>query len=130
MKGLDTSILIRYLTQDDPVQSPRANEIIDRDLSPEAPGFVSLVAIAEVAWVLHSRYKATRQELVTAIERILSSDSFQVRNEQQVYEAMIALKTGEGTFADALICALGTWAGCSSTLTFDGGSQLPHFEVV
>jgi predicted nucleic-acid-binding protein len=38
MKGLDTSILIRYLTQDDPVQSPRANEIIDRDLSPEARG--------------------------------------------------------------------------------------------
>jgi predicted nucleic-acid-binding protein len=130
MKGLDTSILIRYLTQDDPVQSPRANEIIDRDLSPEAPGFVSLVAIAEVAWVLRSRYKATRQEIVTAIERILSSDSFQVQNEQQVYEAMIALRTGEGTFADALICALGAWAGCSSTLTFDGSSQLPHFEVV
>ena len=130
MKGLDTSILIRYLTQDDPVQSPRANEIIDRDLSPEAPGFVSLVAIAEVTWVLRSRYKATRQEIVTAIERILSSDSFQVQNEQQVYEAMIALRTGEGTFADALICALGAWAGCSSTLTFDGSSQLPHFEVV
>ena len=130
MKGLDTSILIRYLTQDDPVQSPRANEIIDRDLSPEAPGFVSLVAIAEVTWVLRSRYKATRQEIITAIERILSSDSFQVQNEQQVYEAMIALRTGEGTFADALICALGAWAGCSSTLTFDGSSQLPHFEVV
>jgi predicted nucleic-acid-binding protein len=130
MKGLDTSILIRYLTQDDPVQSPRANEIIDRDLSQEVPGFVSLVAIAEVARVLRSRYKATRQEIVTAIERILSSDSFQVQNEQQVYEAMIALRTGEGTFADALICALGAWAGCSSTLTFDGSSQLPHFEVV
>jgi predicted nucleic-acid-binding protein len=130
MKGLDTSILIRYLTQDDPLQSPRANEIIDRDLSPEAPGFVSLVAIAEVTWVLRSRYKATRQEIITAIERILSSDSFQVQNEQQVYEAMIALRTGEGTFADALICALGAWAGCSSTLTFDGSSQLPHFEVV
>jgi predicted nucleic-acid-binding protein len=130
MKGLDISILIRYLTQDDPVQSLRANEIIDRDLSPEAPGFVSLLAIAEVASVLRSRYKATRQEIVTAIERILSSDSFQVQNEQQVCEAMIALRTGEGTFADALICALGAWAGCSSTLTFDGSSQLPHFEVV
>ena len=130
MKGLDTSILISYLSQDDPVQSPRANEIINRDLSPEAPGFVSRAAIAEVAWVLRSRYKATRQEIVTAIERIQSSDSFQVQNEQQVYETMIALRTGEGTFADALVCALGAWAGCSSTLTFDGSSQLPHFEVV
>jgi len=130
MKGLDTSILVRYLTQDDPVQSLRAGEIIEQTLSAEEPGFVSLVTIAEVAWVLRLRYKATRQEMVTAVERILASDSLRVQNEQQVYEAMIALKTGEETFADALICALGTWAGCSSTLTFDGGSQLAGFEVV
>jgi predicted nucleic-acid-binding protein len=130
MKGLDTSILIRYLTQDDPVQSLRANEIIDQKLSSDAPGFVCLVTIAEVAWVLRSRYKATSQEIATAIERILSSDRFKVQNEQQVYEAMLALKAGKATFADALIGALGTWTGCSSTLTFDGGSRLAHFEVV
>jgi len=129
VKGLDTSILIRYLTQDDPIQSLRANEIVDK-LSSNAPGFVSLVTIAEVAWVLRSRYKATSQEIATAIERILSSDRLEVQNEQQVYEAMLALKAGNGTFADALICALGIWAGCSSTLTFDGSSRLDHFEVV
>ena len=130
MKGLDTSILIRYLTQDDPVQSKRANEIIDHELSKEAPGFVSLVTIAETAWVLRSRYKATTEEIATAVERILASDVLKVQNEQQVYEAMVALKAGEGTFADALICALGTGAGCSSTLTFDSGSRLRQFEVV
>ena len=130
MKGLDTSILIRYMTQDDPIQSLRANQIVDRNLSSQAPGFVSLVTIAEVAWVLRSRYKATGQEIATAVERILSCDSLEVQNEQQVYEAMLALKAGEGTFADALICTLGTWAGCSSTLTFDSSSRLPHFEVV
>ena len=129
MKGLDTSILIRYLTQDDPIQSLRANEIVDRKLSSAAPGFISLVTIAEVAWVLRSRYKATGQEIATAIERILSTDRLKVQNEQQVYEAMLALKAGKGTFADALICALGTWADCSSTLTFDGSSRLAHFEV-
>lgn len=129
MKGLDTSILILYLTQDDPIQSSRANHIVDRTLSSEEPGFVSLVTIAEVAWVLHSRYKATRQEISLAIERILASDSLRVQNEQQVYEAMLALKAGEGTFADALICALGAWAGCSSTLTFDESSRLAGFEV-
>jgi predicted nucleic-acid-binding protein len=130
MKGLDTSILIRYLTQDDPIQSLRANEIVDRKLSSDAPGFVSLVTIAEVAWVLSSRYEATGQEIATAIERILSSDRLEVQNEQQVYEAMVALKGGKGRFADALICALGIWAGCSSTLTFDGSSRLAQFEVV
>ncbi len=130
MKGLDTSILIRYLAQDDPVQSVRANEIIDREVTSENPGFVSLVTIAEVAWVLRSRFKATRQEIALAIERILSSESLKLQNEQQVYEAMLAIRAGEGTFADALICALGAWAGCTSTLTFDSSSRLGHFEIV
>ena len=130
MKGLDTSILIRYLTQDDAVQSPRANEIIEQKMSAENPGFISLVTVAEVAWVLRSRYKATRDEIGTALERLLRSDSLRIQNEQQVYEAMLALNAGEGSFADALICALGSWAGASSTLTFDRSSRLAGFEVI
>jgi predicted nucleic-acid-binding protein len=130
MKGVDTSILIRYLTQDDPVQAPIANEIIDRKLTAESPGYVSLVTIAEVAWVLRSKFKATRQEIATAIERILSIDNLQLQNEQQVYEAMIAVKADGGTLADALICALAVGAGCASTLTFDRQSNLAFFEIV
>jgi predicted nucleic-acid-binding protein len=129
MKGLDTSILMRYLVQDDPVQSPRANKIVEK-LTEEAPGFVSVVVIAEVAWVLRSQYKAKPLEVADAIERILSIDSLRVQNEQQVYQAVVAVKAGEGTLADALICALGSSAGCSTTLTFDGRSRLRHFEVV
>jgi predicted nucleic-acid-binding protein len=130
VKCVDTSILIRYLIQDDPAQSPLANEIIDRELTAEYPGFVSLATIAEVAWVLRSKFKATPQEIPTAIERILSIDNLQLQNEQQVFEAMIAVKADEGTFTDALICALAAWAGCTSTLTFDRKSNLTFFEVV
>jgi predicted nucleic-acid-binding protein len=129
MKGLDTSILIRYLVQDDPVQSPRANKIVEK-LTDQAPGFVSVVVIAEVAWVLRSRFKAKPLEIADAIERILSIDSLKVQSEQQVYEAVVGVKAGEGTLADALICALGSSASCYRTLTFDDRSHLPHFEVV
>jgi predicted nucleic-acid-binding protein len=128
MTGVDTSILIRYLTQDDPARSPRASKIIET-LTEEAPGFVSLVVIAEVAWVLRARYKATRLEIADAIDRILSIDSLKVQNDQQVYQAVVAVKEGEGTLADALICAIGSSAGCSRTLTFDSRSHIPHFEL-
>ena len=128
MRGLDTSILIRYLVQDDPAQSLRANKIIDK-LTEQAPGFVSVVVVAEVAWVLRSRYKAKPLEIADAIERILSIDSLRVQNEQQVYQAVVAVRAGEGTLADALICALGSSAGCTKTLTFDERSRLPDFEV-
>lgn len=129
MKGLDTSILIRYLVQDDPSQFLRASKIIEK-LTEQAPGFVSVVVIAEVAWVLRSRYKAKPLEIADAIERILSIDTLIVQNEQQVYQAVVAVKAGEGTLADALICALGSSAGCLSTLTFDDRPHLPQFEVV
>jgi predicted nucleic-acid-binding protein len=69
-------------------------------------------------------------EIATAIERILQTDVFLVENEQEVFAAMIALKDGSGSFADALIAALGTKAGCACTLTFDRKAlRLPGFEL-
>jgi predicted nucleic-acid-binding protein len=42
MIGLDTNILVRYLTQDDPIQSPKAREIIERRLTEENPAALLL----------------------------------------------------------------------------------------
>ena len=119
MIGLDTNVLLRYLVQDDPVQSPRATEIIIRRLSEEEPGFVSLVTILEVVWVLKSLYKRSRQEVANDIEMLLGADTLEVQNEQEVYNAVVAFRNGIGTFEDALIGSLGIWRGCSVTLTFD-----------
>ena len=119
MIGLDMNVLLRYLAQDDPAQSPRATEIITRRLSEEEPGFVSLVTVLEVAWVLRSLYKRSRQEIASDIEMILAADTLEVQNEQQVYHAVVALRNGTGTFEDALIGSLGIWRGCSVTFTFD-----------
>jgi predicted nucleic-acid-binding protein len=57
--------------------------------------------------------------MAAAIERILQIATLSVQNEREVYTAMVVLKSGAASFDDALIGALGRWAGCSSTLTFD-----------
>ena len=119
MIGLDTNVLLRYLAQDDPVQSPRATQIITNRLTEEEPGFVSLVTILEVVWVLKSLYKRSRQEIANDIEMILAADTLEIQNEQQVYHAVVALRNGTRAFEDALIGSLGIWRGCSETLTFD-----------
>jgi predicted nucleic-acid-binding protein len=130
MIGLDTNIIVRYLTQDDPVQSRRAEEIIEHTLSEDNPGFISLVTIAETAWVLERTYHQSNREIVRSIEMMLQADSLLIQNEQEVFTAMVALKIGAGTFADALIAALGQWAGCASTLTFDKrASRIRGFEL-
>jgi predicted nucleic-acid-binding protein len=130
MIGLDTNILVRYLTQDDPVQSLKATEVIERRLTEENPGFVSIVAMVEIVWVLDRAYSFTAHEIAAAVERMLQTDVLVIENEQEVFTAMIALKNGEGMFADAVIAALGARANCSRTLTFDQKAlRLPGFEL-
>lgn len=130
MIGLDTNILVRYFAQDDPVQSPQATELIER-LTEGDPGFVSVVAMVETAWVLDRAYGLANDEIAAAIERTLQADVLVVESEQKVFTAMIALREGHGLFADALIGALGASAGCTRTLTFDQrASRLPGFELV
>ncbi len=114
MIGLDTNILVRYLTQDDPIQSAKAREIVERRLTEEKPGFVSIVAMVETVWVLQRAYGLRPHEIVGAVERMLQTDVLVVENEQEVFTAMIALKEGQGSFADAVIAALGARVGCSS----------------
>lgn len=50
MIGLDTNVLVRYLAQDDPTQSPRATEIIEQEISKEKPGYISSVVLVETVW--------------------------------------------------------------------------------
>ncbi|PYT58462.1 MAG: VapC toxin family PIN domain ribonuclease [Acidobacteria bacterium] len=119
MIGLDTNVLVRYLTQDDPIQSLKATEIIERRLTEKNPGFVSIVAIVQTVWVLDRAYNLAAHEIAAAVEGMLQADVLVVENEQEVFTAMIALKEGQGSFADAIIAALGAKAGCSCTLTFD-----------
>lgn len=130
MIGLDTNILVRYLTQDDPVQSPQASEIIERRLTEEDPGFISIVAMVEIVWVLDRAYRFKAREIASVIERMLQADVLVVQNEQEVFTAMIALKEGQGSFADAVISALATKANCSCTLTFDHRAlRIPGFAL-
>ena len=130
MIGLDTNVLLRYLAQDDPVQSRRATEIIERRITDQNPGFISVVAMTETVWVLDRAYGLSDEEIVAAIERMLQVDALVVESEQEVFAAMTALEEGLGSFADTLIGALGAKAGCSATLTFDRKAlRLPDFEL-
>ena len=128
MIGLDTNILVRFLTQDDPLQSPKATEIMEQRLTEETPGFVSIVAMVETVWVLDRAYGLPAHKIAAAVERMLQTDVLVIENEQEVFTAMI--KEGQGSFADSVIAALGVRAGCSCTLTFDHkAARLHGFEL-
>lgn len=131
MIGIDTNVLVRYLAQDDPAQSPRATRLFEQELTPAEPGFVSLVALVETVWVLDRSYGLTSLEIAAVVERMLQADSLVLQNEQEVYTAMVALRSGNSSFADALIGALGAWSGCSFSVTFDRrATRLKEFRLL
>ena len=131
MIGLDTNILVRYFTQDDPVQSYKATVLIEQRLTEQSPGFVSIVTLAETVWVLERFYRLKKQEIAIVIERILGADALLVEHEAEVATALTAVWEGRGSFADALVGAINNQAGCSRTLTFDQKAlRLPGFELL
>jgi predicted nucleic-acid-binding protein len=131
MIGLDTNILVRYLTQDDPVQSRQATEILEQRLSEANPGFISVVAMVELVWVLDRAYRMAARQIAAAVERMLQTEVLVIEREQEVFAAMVAIRQGHGSFADALIAELGLQAGCSHTLTFDTkAARLPGFRLL
>jgi predicted nucleic-acid-binding protein len=130
MIGLDSNILVRYLTQDDPVQAAQAARLVEDRLTEDDPGFISIVAMAETVWVLDRHYRFGSGQIAAAIERMLQADTLIVEDEQEVFEAMIALRERRGEFADALIGSLSVKAGCSRVVTFDRDAlRLLGFEL-
>jgi len=128
--GLDTNVLIRYLTQDDPVQSPRARQIIEEWLTEERPGFISLVTIAETVWVLGRSYAMSPVAIAAIVRDLLLSATLRLQNEREVFTALSLFESGAASFSDALIGALNAWAGCSVTFTFDReAARIPGFEL-
>lgn len=121
MIGLDTNVLVRYIMQDDAKQSPLATRLIE-SLSPAVPGFVGLVSVVELAWVLSGAYRLERSQLVEAFEALLRTKEIVVERAETVWKALRRFQSANADFADCLIERSAASAGCERTVTFDRGA--------
>ena len=119
MIGLDTNILVRLLVTDDPVQTAQARRFVDRRCTPESPGFINCVVLAEFIWVLSRVYHYRRAEIADAIESLLGGRDRVFENHDDVQAALIEYKSGGIDFTDALIAYVNRSRGCEATATFD-----------
>jgi predicted nucleic-acid-binding protein len=115
--GLDTNVLVRYVTQDDPEQSRHATALIE-SFDEGTPGFVSVVVLVELHWVLRRAYKVSRGDIAMVIRKLLDARELIVAEADAARRALTRL-TDDIDFSDALIGELGALAGCSYTATFD-----------
>ena len=116
MTGLDTNILIRYLTKDDEAQFQKAVEIIREN----QPCFIANIVLCELVWVLRGQlYKFSKDEIINTLEAMLNSSVFEFENPSAVYQAIERTKQGRADFSDYLIGAIARQKGCTETITFD-----------
>ena len=118
MIGLDTNVLVRYVMQDDAKQAAQATKLVE-SFSADDPGFVSIVSIVELGWVLSSSYGLTRAQVAEGLDALLRTKEIIVDRAEHVIKALRVFKSGSADFADCLIASGSTAAGCSATMTFD-----------
>jgi len=118
MTGLDTNIVVRYLTHDDAAQTTAAVKVID-SLSPDSPGFLSLIVVVELVWVLEVSYRFKKNEIEQVLETLLRSKELVIERAEIVSQALRKFSTSRADFADCLIERCGHAAECQYTVTFD-----------
>lgn len=114
MRAVDTNVLVRLFTEDDPKQAERAKQFM-------RPGvWVSHIALVETLWVLQSVYGRTRQDLGRAVELLLSNESVILQEPEVVAAALNLFIENKGvSFSDCLMLCLARKAGHTPLGTFD-----------
>ena len=117
MIAIDTNILVRWITQDDPVQGKKVEILFKKHNTVEAI-LISEVVLVELEWVLSSVYGFNREQIADTLSRILRVRQFTFRNRENIAKAIEHYTGGERDFSDCMIGELG-YELHAKTYTFD-----------
>mgnify|MGYP006310055993 CR=1 FL=1 len=119
MIGLDTNVLIRYIVRDDERQANAATELIEKQCTADDPGFINLVVLCELSWVLSRGYRYNRATVARVIRGILSSAELEVEASETAWRALMGMEEGKADFADYVIGSHNRTHHVTTTYTFD-----------
>jgi len=124
MRAVDTNVLVRLITRDDPKQATRADQWI------EGGAFVSQLALAEMTWVLSAVYDLTPLAIHRAVSMLLDHRQLTIQDPEVVFAALNHFKTKPALgFSDCLLLEIARKAGHTPLGTFDRAvGKLPGAE--
>jgi predicted nucleic-acid-binding protein len=127
MIALDTNILVRYLAEPDGDEGLIATHLLEEHLTAELPGFVSVIVLVELCWVLKRAYGVTIDQQRSIVSQLLDMPQLVVQQADQVQQALILQHPD---LADSILHEIGQAEGCSHTMTFDKKfSRLDRVEL-
>jgi predicted nucleic-acid-binding protein len=126
MRAVDTNLLVRLVTWDDPKQAAAAEAFISKG------AWVSHVVLAEVAWVLESVYGLRPPQVAMAVGMLAEHDHLTIQDADVVDAALSAFRGRPSAgFTDCLVVAIARKAGHLPLGTFDRNlSRLDGAELV
>jgi predicted nucleic-acid-binding protein len=111
MIAVDTNLLVRILTNDDPIQARRAAKVLQSD-----DIFIPKTVILETQWVLHYAYEIDKADIIAGFQKLLGLSNIYPENAESVAQAISWYRHGLD-FADAL--HLASSRGSDKFATFD-----------
>lgn len=119
MIALDTKLLVRLLTNDDPRQAAKVEAWLRDNATPKTPAYVDHVVLCELGWVLERGYGYDRAEVHAALAALLEQDHLKVESPGLVRQALMMYADGPADFSDYLLAVRAQAAGYSPVLTLD-----------
>jgi len=130
MFGLDTNLLVRYITQDGD-EAAAVTQHLERECTRARPGFVCLVVLCELVWVLRQAYKYDRPTVAAIVGKLLSTSEFEVERPGLAWRALTEYRTGPADFSDYLIGQIAGEYDASPVHTLDRkAAKSPAFMLV
>ena len=132
MIGLDTNVLVRLLTADQPEQTARAQALLQRVQNTNDLIYVNNVVLVETVWVLlQRRFHVPKEVVLKALEFLLNHGRVRLESPESVAAACQLYAQHHADFADCLVAAMNVAAGCAYTVSFDQGMKtLPHVSLL
>lgn len=123
MISLDTNILVRFLTQDEPRQARAASDLIS-GLTEDNPAFVCREVLVELVWVLERSYGFSRSKIAGALVGLLAAIELIIEEADSV-GAILHLYDGKGFgFSELMIRQASRRSGSQHLATFDKKAAL------
>lgn len=116
---IDTNLLVRYLTDDDPVKANEVRRLLLKAKEGTIRLLIPSVVIAELVWVLQSFYKLERREIVPLLNAVLHTRGVEVSDKSVVSDAVAIYGKDNIDFIDAWIVAFAKAAEVRTVYTFD-----------